>query len=81
MTMIPKDHNKDVIDEDDGTAVAKVNESHMISRGHTFRKLSLKVIEWIRKSLELGRNEVCDMFMSLFKYIFCCLIPRPLPFV
>lgn len=29
-----------------------------LSRG-LFRKFSLKVIEWIRKSLELGRNEVC----------------------
>lgn len=34
------------------------NDNNRMSRG-LFRKFSLKVIEWIRKSLELGRNEVC----------------------
>ena len=43
-----------------------------ISRG-LFRKFSLKVIEWIRKSLELGRNEVCEVclciYLNLYVYV------------
>lgn len=52
----------DVINEDDRADDEVVGENaghHVIHRG-LFRRFSLKVIEWIRKSLELGRNEVCD---------------------
>lgn len=41
-----------------------------------FRKFSLKVIEWIRKSLELGRNEVCEVCLCARKLSpssICCL--------
>lgn len=44
-----------------GTAgVDVVNTETRVARG-LFRQFSLKVIEWIRKSLELGRNEVCEL--------------------
>lgn len=53
----------DVINEDDRAdddeVVGENAGHHVIHRG-LFRRFSLKVIEWIRKSLELGRNEVCD---------------------
>lgn len=55
----------DVINQDERPAcIGEVEEEdaghrQIINRG-LFRKFSLKVIEWIRKSLELGRNEVCD---------------------
>lgn len=60
----------DVINQDERTAC--IGEEEEVDAGHPqiinrglFRKFSLKVIEWIRKSLELGRNEVCDVcFLS-----------------
>lgn len=46
-----------IVEEDDHEEIY----NRRISRG-LFRKFSLKVIEWIRKSLELGRNEVCSVY-------------------
>lgn len=66
------------IDTDASAVVAALkNESKVIDRDGLgagnqglFRKFSLKVIEWIRKSLELGRNEVCEVCLCLYLNLF-----------
>lgn len=48
--------------------------SRRLSSRGLFRKLALKVIEWIRKSVELGRNEVL-----ILGCVLCCSLTHTAP--